>query len=224
MSTRPTAAQKRTTTDAEPSRIAQRTRAALLRSARRAFEKRGFLNTRITDITTGARMAVGSFYTYFDSKEQIFEALIVDMENKVYDAPERAAGESATPLQRIRATNEVYLLTYQRNAKFWAAIEEAALGGGKAREIQSARHVESRVRTLRTLRIWQSDGLIRTDIDLEFAAGCLGAMTERCAYLWFVHGEPVEMPEAIDKLTQIWGDVLGLQADRDATPARTRRG
>ena len=135
MSSRASAARSRAESDSDqPSRIAQRSRAALLRAARRAFEKRGFHNTRITDITTGARMAVGSFYTYFDSKEQIFEALIVDMENQVYDAPAaRAIGDTATPLQRIRATNEVYLLTYQRNARFWAAIEEAALGGGKAR-------------------------------------------------------------------------------------------
>jgi AcrR family transcriptional regulator len=216
MSSRSSASRKQAATDTDaPSRIAQRSRAALLRAARRAFEKRGFHNTRITDITAGARMAVGSFYTYFDSKEQIFEALVIDMENQVYDAPERAIGEGASPLQRIRATNEVYLLTYQRNAKFWAAIEEAALGGGKAREIQTVRHAESRDRTLRTLRIWQSQGLIRTDIDLDFAASCLGAMTERCAYLWFVHGEPVEMPDAIDKLTAIWGDVLGL---RDPVP------
>ena len=216
MSSRTSAGRKGTVPDSDaPSRIAQRSRVALLRAARRAFENRGFHNTRITDITTGARMAVGSFYTYFDSKEQIFEALVIDMENKVYDAPERAIGGGATPMQRIRATNEVYLLTYQRNAKFWAAIEEAALGGGKAREIQTKRHAESRDRTLRTLRVWQSRGIIRTDIDLEFAASCLGAMTERCAYLWFVHGEPVEMPEAIDKLTEIWGLVLGLQ-DADA--------
>ena len=212
MSSRTTAAESGDESESEaPSRIAQRSRTALLRAARRAFEKRGFHNTRITDITTGARMAVGSFYTYFESKEQIFEALVIEMENRVYDAPQRAIGEGATPLQRIRATNEVYLLTYQRNAKFWAAIEEAALGGGKAREIQTARHAESRDRTLRTLRVWQGRGLIRSDIDLEFAASCLGAMTERCAYLWFVHGEPVEMPEAIDKLTAIWGDVLGLE-------------
>ena len=48
-------------------------------------------------------------------------------------------------------------------------------------------------------------------------------MTERCAYLWFVHDEPVEMPEAIDKLTSIWGDVLGLRdAPADARPAARR--
>lgn len=205
--------------DATPSRIAQRSRVALLRAARRAFEKRGFHNTRITDITAGARMAVGSFYTYFESKEQIFETLLIDMENQVYDAPARAIGETATPLQRIRATNEVYFLTYQKNARFWAAIEEAALGGGKAREIQSARHVESRDRTLRALLVWQEQGLIRDDIDLEFAAACLGAMTERCAYLWFVHGEPVDLPAAIDKVTAIWGDVLGLHQ----TPAPKRQ-
>ena len=61
------------------------------------FERRGYHETRIADITASARMAVGSFYTYFDSKEEIFEALLIEMENLVYDDPGRQLPESATP-------------------------------------------------------------------------------------------------------------------------------
>jgi AcrR family transcriptional regulator len=193
------------------SRQGQRSRAALLRAARRVFERRGYHETRIADITASARMAVGSFYTYFDSKEEIFEALLIEMENLVYDDPGRQLPDTAAPLERIRATNEVYFTTYQRNARFWGVIEEASLRAGRARDIQAARHMESRERTFRALQSWQAQGLIEGDVDLAFTAECLGAMTERCAYLWFVHGEPVDLPSAIDKITKVWGDALGLR-------------
>lgn len=188
-----------------------RSRAALLRAARRVFEKRGYHDTRIADITAAARMAVGSFYTYFASKEELFEALLIEMENLVYEDPGRVQREGLTPLQRIRATNEIYLTTYQRNARFWAVIENATLSNPRAREIQSVRHMEYRRRTMRALRGWQEQGLVDPGLDAEFVAECLGAMTERCAYRWFVLGEPVELPDAIDKITVVWGDALGLR-------------
>ena len=193
-------------------RQGQRSRAALLRAARRVLEKRGYHETRIADITTAARMAVGSFYTYFDSKESVFEALLIEMENLVYEDPVRTQRDGLTPLQRIRATNEVYLTTYQRNSRFWAVIEQATLSSPKARSIIAARHAENRRRAGRAFATWQTQGLIASEIDVDFAAECLGAMTERCAYLWFVMGEPVDVPAAIDKVTKLWGDALGLKA------------
>ena len=100
-------------------------------------------------------------------------------------------------------------------------IEEASLRAGRARDIQAARHMDSRERTFRALQAWQAQGLIEGDIDLAFTAECLGAMTERCAYLWFVHGEPVDLPNAIDKITKVWGDALGLRpSPRAAKPGR----
>ncbi|MBN9622078.1 MAG: helix-turn-helix transcriptional regulator [Actinobacteria bacterium] len=51
-----------------------RTRTALVEAARTVFERDGYLEARITDITKEAGVAAGSFYTYFDSKEEIFEA------------------------------------------------------------------------------------------------------------------------------------------------------
>ena len=50
-------------------------RAALLDAARRVFEERGFLETRVADIAAEAKVAQGTFYTYFDSKDAIFQAV-----------------------------------------------------------------------------------------------------------------------------------------------------
>ncbi|MFN7174634.1 MAG: helix-turn-helix domain-containing protein, partial [Thermaurantiacus tibetensis] len=53
----------------------ERTRAALIDAAAAEFGEKGFHATGITDITRRAGVALGSFYTWFDSKEAIFRAV-----------------------------------------------------------------------------------------------------------------------------------------------------
>lgn len=56
----------------------QRTRAALVKAAQ-SFIAAGKLNVPVLEITQAADVGMGSFYNHFDSKEQLFEAAVVDV-------------------------------------------------------------------------------------------------------------------------------------------------
>ncbi len=61
----------------------RRTLRALLDAAADEFGEKGFHDAAIARIAARADMAIGSFYTYFDSKEDIFRALVQDMSDQV---------------------------------------------------------------------------------------------------------------------------------------------
>ncbi len=60
-----------------------RSREALLAAARRLFQRRGYANTKIADITREAGRASGSFYTYFANKEEVLEQMAEDFKAEV---------------------------------------------------------------------------------------------------------------------------------------------
>ena len=57
----------------------QRTRNRLLDAAEESFGENGFHSSSIGDITRRASVALGTFYVYFDSKDEIFRALVAHM-------------------------------------------------------------------------------------------------------------------------------------------------
>ena len=94
----------------------RRTRAQLVAGARAAFEKNGYLDTRVVDIAAEADVAYGTFYTYFTSREEIFgevvDQLLADFQAIAHAEPRvgctprrgssgRTAGTSA-PIARTR--------------------------------------------------------------------------------------------------------------------------
>jgi AcrR family transcriptional regulator len=210
-------------------RQGRRTRAALVRAARRTFERRGYRDTRIADITRAADVSIGTFYTYFGSKEAIFKEVLDDLAQRVYAAHDTPT-DGQTPRERIATTNQRYFDTFQRNAKMWATVEEAAIDQPDARRVLSEYHARYRARAQRAFKSWQEQGIIAPHVDTDFAALALGAMTERLAYQWFLFGEPYDPEQIVDQVTTMWVDGIGLRdtaspprADPPAREARARR-
>ncbi len=59
-----------------PISLEQGTRDRLIKAGKRLFGERGYHETNIHDITGSLDLAVGSFYTYFESKEAFFAEII----------------------------------------------------------------------------------------------------------------------------------------------------
>jgi AcrR family transcriptional regulator len=59
-----------------PLALEEGVRERLLRSGRKLFGEKGYFETNIHEVTDGAQLSVGAFYTYFESKETFYAELI----------------------------------------------------------------------------------------------------------------------------------------------------
>lgn len=192
---------------------AQRTRAALLASARKYFERDGFHSARITDIADGAGVAHGTFYTYFDSKEAIFLALVDAIIAELFheNEPNSARQQvSLNPIERVARTNRDYLNVYRDNGRLIAIWEELAARheGAKARlDLGLQRFVERSEHQIAKL---QSEGRADRELDPHYAARALTGMVWRFAYTWFGQGIEYDFEKAVANLTRLWANALRM--------------
>lgn len=104
----------------------RRTLRLILDAAAEEFGERGYHEGSIARIAQRADVAIGSFYTYFSSKEAVFRALVADMSRQVRDhvvpyilaAPDRLAGE--------RAGLAAYLAFVRTHKALYRIIDESA--------------------------------------------------------------------------------------------------
>src|ERR1700753_4128621 len=112
---------------------AAETEAALKDAARRLFVERGYLNTKITDITAAAGRSTGSFYEHFASKEALLESLLADLRadaSAEVGAPAHPSGHDLTDRAELRAHLAAGWNTMRANLPVVLALNESALAAG----------------------------------------------------------------------------------------------
>ena len=103
----------------------ERTLRRILDAARDEFGERGFADSSIVGITQRAGVALGTFYTYFDSKEALFQALVRDMSEQVRDHVAPALKQSADVLDGERRALESFLWFAREHRHVYRIIDEA---------------------------------------------------------------------------------------------------
>jgi AcrR family transcriptional regulator len=218
------------------------TRARLLTAAKTVFEDTGFLDARISDIAEAAGLSHGSFYHYFDSKEQIFRE-IAEAQEALLTAPaprpERSAGDSdpevaedndgpsqeddrePSDYERILRSNRRYLERYRDNGKIMAVIEEVSRYDDHVNEVRLQRQKHFASRSEASLRRLQEEGRATADVDPEIAALALGSMVARVAELWLVeHWGDYDLDQISDQVTRLWANAIGLVEEPPGTQPR----
>jgi AcrR family transcriptional regulator len=101
------------------------TRRKILDAARAEFGSRGFADTGITEITRTAKVALGTFYTYFDSKEEVFRALVQDMSEQVRLAVAPVLSEGRGTLEAEERALAAFLTFVGKHQQVYRIIDEA---------------------------------------------------------------------------------------------------
>jgi AcrR family transcriptional regulator len=83
-------------------------RQAILTAARRVFADLGYDATTVRDIIRGTELASGTFYNYFKSKEEVFEALQDDSAHRFRGLLQAQCARARTFEEFVRRTLDAY--------------------------------------------------------------------------------------------------------------------
>jgi AcrR family transcriptional regulator len=208
------------------SRKGAQTRTRLVEAAKAVFESDGFLEARISDIAERAGLSHGSFYHYFDSKEQIFHEVATAVEDELtapVDAVIMDPASHATPRERIREGIRRHLVSYREEAPMMGVIEQVSRYDDHVRAARAERVRRSEAQIAESIRQLQRRGLADPKLDPTIAIAALAAMTARFAELWLVEkSHEFDFDEAVEQVSRVFANALGLAEDAKKPSGRRR--
>ena len=152
---------------ARRSRGIEERRAELLEAARRLFVRDGFAEVSVSRIVRAVGVAQGTFYYYFDSKEEVLDALV---RAHVQEVAARLAEVASDATRDPRRTLQEMIRT------------ELDFDSGRASELGAIRGADARTKlfsaTLRTLAPVYAGVLARGQVAKAFAAGPADLLAE----------------------------------------------
>lgn len=197
------------------------TRARLVAAAKTVFEEAGFIEARISDIAQQAGLSHGSFYHYFDSKEQVFREVADEQEALLTAPSDDDADGAASEFERIRQANRLYLRRYRDNGRIMGVIEEVSRYDEHVNQARMQRQKHFADRAERAIRRLQNAGRADKAVDPEIAALALGAMVARLAELWLIeHWGDYDLDTVADQVSRLWANSIGLSVPQPAAGKR----
>jgi AcrR family transcriptional regulator len=168
------------------------TEAALKAAALRVFERNGYINAKVTDITTEADRSVGLFYSHFPHKEALLEALLADVIDEMgEELTTHTAVHDLTKREHLRWHVDVVWNMYKKHRPLLIALQEAAMTSAAfAKRLQAIRYEETAL--LRDhLDEMQASGVVLAGRSAVLASAIVALINQFCNVWLLEGGEPV---------------------------------
>ena len=149
----------------------RKTLRAILDAAAIEFGERGFHEASISGITRRAGVALGSFYTYFDSKDAVFRALVRDMSNQVRDFVGPAIRAAPDQIAAERAGLREFIAFVRGHKEIYRIIDEAEFVDPESFRLHYATTAD---RIAARLKAGAARGEIRADVSDVHAWAIMG--------------------------------------------------
>ncbi|PZU49569.1 MAG: TetR family transcriptional regulator [Microbacterium sp.] len=202
------------------------TRRKLLEAAEEVFAALGYHEASIVKITERAGIGLGTFYLYFDGKQQIFEELVIDLNRRVRHSMAEAMAGTSNRIDAERAGFEGFFRFTAAHPALYRVVREAEFVSPDMLRLHYTRIVEGYEAGLHAA---QSDGDVDGALDPEVTAWALmgaGELIGMRFLLWERDDSgapPAQMPgEVIDHMMRFIHNALAprgattIEGDSDA--------
>jgi AcrR family transcriptional regulator len=177
----------------ELSQRGARTRQRLLDAAESVFAELGYHEASIVKITEGAGVAQGTFYLYFESKKQVFDELVRDLNRRVRHAMKEASAQGETRVDAELRGFEAYFRFTAEHTALYRIIRQAEFVSPEMLRYHYERLAEGYVEGLREAMARGEVG----EIDAEVTAWALMGAGELLGMRWILWERADRVPQHV---------------------------
>lgn len=177
----------------------------ILGAAKNLFARRGFFDTQISDIIKEAGIARGTFYQYFESKEDIFKKLMDIFLNDFKEVIFKNVSDDAALSYRQIFTKKIrFAFQHFASDREMCSIVFRKAVGLPAGLDMGIRRLEKLGRDLTRslLQTAMQNGVLMKNLDLDIAANMVAGAFSRTAYDLFSVEETESYAGSLDHLSE----------------------
>ncbi len=155
----------------------ERIKQALLQKGSEYFIRYGLKKTSVEELAKSAGIAKGSFYKFFDSKEDLFLAIHEEAEKKMRTDLMQKLESAVEPAEKLRSLLKNSFLYLEEDPLLLAVFSKEEPGNlsGLMTSEQFREHYHQNIWFMEELvRQWQDEGIIR-QLDTEVVSNLLGS-------------------------------------------------
>jgi AcrR family transcriptional regulator len=146
----------------------------ILKIAREIFSKYGFKKTTLDDIANAVRKGKSSLYYYFESKEDLFQAVIMKEVDILAHELEIVINRNTDPIDKLRDYILTKLTTFRGLANFYHAIENDITAVGFINDIKR-RYEQDEISMIKRILI---EGVRKNEFEIyDFNLAAIGITT-----------------------------------------------
>lgn len=188
--------------------VAER-RGLIVEAAGRLFGERGYDGTRLDDIAAAAGVTKPVLYRHFDSKRELYLALLARHRDDLSSFADAMPAEGSQR-ERLRAVLEIWLAYVETHSYAWKMIFRDTGGGPGVRSFRQEVHDRARDVLVEIIRSQDDVGIPSSE--LEPLAELL-SMGMASLVLWWMDNPAVSRGVLMDSITRVWMGLLTSDGD-----------
>jgi|AGTN01.1.fsa_nt_gi Transcriptional regulator len=169
----------------------------IIEAAERLFLKKGVKETKVDDVAAGAGISKGTLYAYFESKDEIYDEILLRSMNKLGEMLGAAIDSADGPEEKFRAV-WVSLFNYARKYPLYFESITGKIDGSKPELFESGERINARIGAL--MKSGVGEGYLRADLKFPgiiltlwgAISGLLGMISAKKEYIERITGEGIE--------------------------------
>lgn len=187
------------------------TRAQLVKSARQAFVRIGYIDCSVEDILQEANISRGTFYAHFASKKAIFSAVTTEHIKERINSTGVRDFHATDYRNRVRATITAFLNNYADNQDFSQVLEQAAHYDVEFRKVRLIiRDIFAR-RIARGIRRQQEQQHVSGELDPNSHALMILSTLTNIAQVEIAWRGKKPDQKMVEELANFWCNGIGLK-------------